>query len=80
MHTGGVILDRGSLLIARNDDECVHMKRRVDASPLEGVEYVSAERAAFLARVEAPLGGIWCPQALTINPRRACQSLLGGLQ
>ena len=76
-YTGDVILDRGSLFIARNADERTHMEKRVKASFLKGVEYVNAERAASLAQVKAPLGGIWCPQALTINPRRVCHVLLG---
>lgn len=76
---GGVILSRGALFVARDTDECIRMKRCVEISSLEGVEYVDATRAALLAQVEAPLGGVWCPQALAIDPRRVCQSLLDNL-
>lgn len=75
----GMVTGRGILSLARNDEE---RRRMVDIAPVlpPGVAVlIGPEEAHGLAGVEAPLGGLWFPGALSICPPAMCRALVAGI-
>lgn len=73
-------LGRGILSVARDADEAATMARLASTLPADHLRLVDAAEARALAGVDAPLGGLWFPQAGAIDPVAVCTALAGGVE